>query len=487
MVKEKQNTNIKRIQRISRNFFLHIHTPKVSQRTLSPTYTFGLGLILSFLFLIMIITGLILMMNYTPSVERAYNSVKDIVFVVPGGRYIRNIHRWAAHGMVLIAFLHMVRTFLTSSYQGKRKINWIIGVFMLLVLLFMNFSGYLLPWDQLAYWAVTIGANIAASARELTDILGITNFLDIGGFFKKILIGGENVGQAALTRFFMLHVVFLPLTLLILTGWHFWRVRKDGGISSPQVNETEILRTGEAKFQSRTDPTVRGDLTEQVHQSASSRANENDQRFYSWPVLMWIELATLLFITTVLVLMSLLFDAPLREQANPAFAENPAKSPWYFLGIQEIVSYSAFTGGLLIPLLFIIFLISIPYIDKEVKYTGIWFSGDAGKKIVGFSVLFSFIITVFLIFIVIRFGWLKEWFDNVSGFIVMLVNPATLSTLSYISWSVLISRKTKSARMAAIALFSCAITGLIIYTAIGIWFRGPNWEFYWSISQWPVM
>jgi quinol-cytochrome oxidoreductase complex cytochrome b subunit len=356
----------------------------------------------------------------------------------------------------------MVRTFLTSSYQGKRKINWIIGVFMLLVVLFMNFSGYLLPWDQLAYWAVTIGANIAASARELTDILGITNFIDIGGFFKKILIGGESVGQAALTRFFMLHVVFLPLTLLILTGWHFWRVRKDGGISSPQ-------------------------LTEQVNKSASSRTNENDQRFYSWPVLMWIELATLLFITTVLVLMSLLFDAPLREQANPAFAENPAKSPWYFLGIQEIVSYSAFTGGLLIPLLFIIFLISIPYIDKEVKYTGIWFSGGAGKKIVGISVLFSFIITVFLIFIVIRFGWLKEWFDNVSGFIVMLINPATLSTLSYISWSVIISRKTKSARMAAIALFSFAITGLIIYTAIGIWFRGPNWEFYWSISQWPVM
>jgi len=406
----------------------------------------------------MIITGFILMMNYTPSVERAYNSVKDIVFIVPGGRYIRNIHRWAAHGMVLIVFLHMVRTFLTSSYQGKRKINWIIGVFMLIVVLFMNFSGYLLPWDQLAYWAVTIGSNIAASARELTDILGITNFLDIGGFFKKILIGGENVGQAALTRFFMLHVIFLPLTLLILTGWHFWRIRKDGGLSSPQV-----------------------------HESTSHLAVKNDQRFYSWPVLMWIELAILLFITTVLILMALLFDAPLREQANPAFAENPAKSPWYFLGIQEIVSYSAFTGGLLIPLLFIVFLISIPYIDKETKYTGIWFSGNTGKKIVVFSVLFSFIITVFLVFIVIRFGWLKEWFDNVPGFIVMLVNPATLSTLLYISWSVLISRKTKSARMAAIALFSCAITGLIIYTATGIWFRGPNWEFYWSFSHWPVM
>jgi len=398
----------------------------------------------------MIITGFILLMNYTPSVERAYNSVKDIIFIVPGGRYIRNVHRWAAHGMVLVTFLHMIRTFLTSSYQGKRKTNWIIGVFMLLVVLFMNFSGYLLPWDQLAYWAVTIGANIAASARELTDLLDITNYFDIGGFFKKLLIGGENVGQAALTRFFMLHVIFLPLVLLLLTGWHFWRIRKDGGLACGEVSKS-------------------------------------DEEFYSWPVLMWIELAVLIFIITVLLVMALLFDAPLKEQANPAFAENPAKSPWYFLGIQELVSYSAFIGGFLTPILFIIFLISIPYFDKETKYSGIWFSGNLGKKIIGYSVIFSFVVTVSLIFIVVRFGWLREWFNNVSGFIVMLINPATLSILSYVSWSVFILRKIKSARMAAIAVFVCAITGLIIYTVMGIWFRGPNWVFYWSSSQWPLM
>ena len=397
-------------------------------------------------------------MNYTPSVERAYNSVKDIIFIVPGGRYIRNVHRWAAHGMVLVAFLHMIRTFLTSSYQGKRKTNWIIGVFMLLVVLFMNFSGYLLPWDQLAYWAVTIGANIAASARELTDLLDITNYFDIGGFFKKLLIGGENVGQAALTRFFMLHVIFLPLVLLLLTGWHFWRIRKDGGLACGEVSK-----------------------------SASPQVHKSDEEFYSWPVLMWIELAVLIFIITVLLVIALLFDAPLKEQANPAFAENPAKSPWYFLGIQELVSYSAFIGGFLTPILFIIFLISIPYFDKETKYSGIWFSGNLGKKIIGYSVIFSFVVTVSLIFIVVRFGWLREWFNNVSGFIVMLINPATLSILSYISWSVFVLRKIKSARMAAIAVFVCAITGLIIYTVMGIWFRGPNWVFYWSSSQWPLM
>ncbi|KPK86900.1 MAG: hypothetical protein AMS27_04105 [Bacteroides sp. SM23_62_1] len=501
-----QNINIKRIQRISRNFFLHIHSPKIHPHALRPTYTFGLGVILAFLFLIMIITGFILMMNYTPSVEQAYNSVKDIVFVVPGGKYIRNIHRWAAHGMVLVTFLHLTRTFLTGSYFGKRKWNWIIGICMLLVVMFMSFSGYLLPWDQLAYWAVTIGSNIAASARELTDILGITNVLDIGGFFKKLLIGDETVGQTALTRFFMLHVVFLPITLMVLTGWHFWRIRKDGGLSrplreesaSPQVLKPSSLQYSKAgnlmsddvKFQDRSDPDRERPPVVQAHGSISSKNQDTlraDKRIYTWPVLMWIELSLLLFTTTIILIMAFVFDAPLREQANISFPENPAKSSWYFLGIQELVSYSAFTGGLLIPLLFIAFLISIPFIDKEDRFSGIWFSGKQGLKIGAVTILYSLLITVILVFIAVKFGWFREWFGDIPGFIIMIINPGTLSALFYILWSILIKTRTGSTRMAAIALFLCAMTGLIIYTSIGIWFRGPNWDFYWSQSQWPMI
>lgn len=402
---------------------------------------------LAFLFIVLILTGLILMMNYTPSVEKAFDSVKDIVFVVPGGRYIRNIHRWAAHGMVLVAFLHLIRTFFTGAYFGKRRMNWIIGVVILIVVMFMNFSGYLLPWDQLAYWAVTIGSNIAASFRELTDLLGITNFFDVGGFLKKLLIGGESVGQPALTRFFMFHVVFLPLTLLLLTGWHFWRIRKDGGLISPRVGI----------------------------------------KLYSWPVLMWIELTVLLFVAVVLTIMASVFDAPLREQANPIFSENPAKAPWYFLGIQELVSYSAFAGGIIIPALFITFLVSIPFFDREEKYSGIWFSGKMGVKLIIISVIFSAVVSVALIFIVVKFGWLREWFGNVSGAVILMINPATISALLFILWSVLIRKITGSTRMAVIALFTCAITGLIIFTATGIWFRGPDWKFYWSTSQWPLL
>jgi quinol-cytochrome oxidoreductase complex cytochrome b subunit len=438
----------KRLGRINKNFFLHIHANKVHPHSLKADYTFGLGVILGFLFIIMILTGVILMMNYTPSVERAYNSVKDIVFVVPGGRYIRNIHRWAAHGMVLVSFLHLIRVFFTGGYLAGRRLNWIIGVCILVLVLFMNFSGYLLPWDQLAFWAVTIGSNIAASFRELTDILGITHVLDIGGFVKKLLIGDESVGQAALSRFFMLHVIFLPVTLMVLTAVHFWRIRKDGGISRP--------------------------------------LEQTRDKIYTWPVVMWAELAILLLTVAASLIMALLLDAPLRERANPDFAENPAKSPWYFLGIQELVSYSAFAGGVIIPVLFLVFLISIPYMDREESNMGIWFSGIAGRRLTWQSLGFSMITTLLFVFILVQYGWFRSWFPDIPQVIIMLFNPATLTALLYILWALAVRRRTGSSRMSAIALFTCTMTGFIIYTAIGIWFRGPNWEFYWSSSQWPV-
>ncbi len=315
-VRPEEDDRRERAGRITRNFFLHIHATRVHIHSMKPTYTFGLGMILGFLFLIMVFTGVILMMYYTPSVESAYRSVKDIVNVVPGGRIIRNMHRWASQGMVIVVFLHLLRVFYTGSYLGKRSLNWVIGVVLLIITLLSNFSGYLLPWDQLAYWAVTIGSNIAASASELTDLLGITSFIDPGGFLKKLLIGGEVVGQPALSRFFALHVIFLPLTMLVLLGIHFWRIRKDGGLSRP------------LKY-------------------AGDRGTEN--KWLAWPVLMWTELGILLLVVLLVLFFALVADAPLLEQANPSYPENPAKSPWYFLGIQELVSYSAFAGGLLGP------------------------------------------------------------------------------------------------------------------------------------------
>jgi quinol-cytochrome oxidoreductase complex cytochrome b subunit len=420
---------------------------------MKPAYTLGLGMILGFLFLIVLFTGVVLMVYYTPSVKNAYDSVKDIVYVVPGGRIIRNMHRWASQGMVIGVFLHLLRVFYTGSYLGNRSLNWVIGVVLFMLVLLSNFSGYLLPWDQLAYWAVTIGSNIAASSRELTDLLGITHWFDPGGLFKKLLIGGETVGQPALSRFFTLHVVFLPVSMLVLLGVHFWRIRKDGGLSRP------------ARF-------------------AGDRDTEH--KWLSWPVLMWTELGILVLTVLVVLLIALVADAPLLELANPSYAENPAKSPWYFLGIQELVSYSAFGGGLLVPVLFLVFLFSIPYRDREDGYVGEWFSGKKGLRIVLWSAGASLLLVATQVFIMVRFGGLRGLFPEISQWFVLLVNPATVTAALFIAAGEFARRKWGSTRMASLLLFTCTVVALVVFTVVGIWFRGPNWEFYGSAAQWPV-
>src|SRR5215467_259071 len=213
------------------NLFLHIHSVRVHVRTLKPTLTFGLGLIATASFLITLITGVLLMVYYKPSTDLAYQSIKDIHFTVSTGRFIRNIHRWSAQLMVLTVLLHMARVFFTASYKKPREFNWLVGLALLVITLGLSFTGYLLPWDQLAYWAITIGANIANSPREVTDALGITAWFDPGKFQKQLLLGANYVGQEALIRFYVLHVAVLPLALVALMGVHFWRVRKDGGLS----------------------------------------------------------------------------------------------------------------------------------------------------------------------------------------------------------------------------------------------------------------
>jgi hypothetical protein len=202
---------------------------------------------------------------------------------------------------------------------------------------------------------------------------------------------------------------------------------------------------------------------------------------------MWTELGLFLLVLVVVLFIAILADAPLLEKANPAFPENPAKSPWYFLGIQELVSYSAFAGGLLIPLLYLVFLFSIPYRDREDHYVGEWFSGKSGIKLVGRSALFAFMLVILQLFVMIRFGWLRDWFPGISQWFVLLINPATITGGIFILMAEWIRRKRKSTRMAALALFTSSFVALIIFTALGIWFRGPNWDFFWSIKQWPVI
>ncbi len=229
------------------NVFLHIHPVRVHRHSLKPSYTWGLGILSLALFLLLCVTGVILMIYYIPSTELAYDRMKDLKFAVSGGATVRNMHRWGAHAMVVVVFLHMMRVFYTGSYKNGREFNWVVGVLLLVLTLALSFSGYLLPWDQLAFWAVTIGSSIAASPRELTDALGVTVYFDPGGMIRRVLLGGNIVGQDALIRFYVLHVIILPIVTVLFLSVHFWRIRKDGGLSRPGEPlhpQGEVVKTG---------------------------------------------------------------------------------------------------------------------------------------------------------------------------------------------------------------------------------------------------
>jgi quinol-cytochrome oxidoreductase complex cytochrome b subunit len=350
------------------NFFLHIHPVKVNRNTLHPAYTLGLGLFSLFLFVVLVATGILLMFYYVPSTSQAYDRMLDLRGSVAFGTFLRNMHRWSAHGMVAVVFLHLCRVFFTGSYKRPREFNWVIGVVLLLLTLFLSFTGYLLPWDQLAFWAITVGTAIAGYAPV------------IGGEIRFLLLGDVNVGQEALLRFYVLHVAVLPAILTLLIMIHFWRIRKDGGLSRPPEAEERpaLVLAGPQRVVSvkavELEPRKTYGLQGLVRGPLVKVGNLPDQSVFSWPNLLMAELFVFVVTLSVILVLSLLFNAPLEQPANALHPPNPAKAPWYFLGLQEMVSYSAFWGGVGIPGIYVLLLILTPYLDRSPKGVGKWFS-----------------------------------------------------------------------------------------------------------------
>jgi quinol-cytochrome oxidoreductase complex cytochrome b subunit len=212
-------TPLNRVLVMTTNFYGHIHPAKISRRALKTTTTFGLGLISFVIFAILAVTGVLLMFYYVPSTDMAYDNMVTILTKIPFGRLFRNMHRWGAHLMVIVVVLHMMRVFYSGAYKPPREFNWILGSMLLLLTLLASFTGYLLPWDQLAYWAITVGTSVA----------GYTPL--IGKDIQLFLMGGAEVGQAALIRFYVLHLILIPMGIVLITTIHIWRVRKDGGLA----------------------------------------------------------------------------------------------------------------------------------------------------------------------------------------------------------------------------------------------------------------
>jgi cytochrome b-561 len=403
------------------NFLLHWFPAKSYKPSLAWSYSFWLGTASAALLLVLVLSGGPLLFLYVPSVERAYASIKDIEYVVTFGSWIRSVHRFAAHFMVLAVFLHLVRVFLTGAYKNglgqgqKREQNWVLGVAMLLLTLLLSFTGYLLPWDQLAYWAVTVGTNIASSI----PIIGPT--------VRELLLGGRAIDQPTLIRFYVLHVLVLPGALAGLFVYHMWRVRKDGGLARADSAALRTSRVPASIVPTKTytllgvargtSPAVRASALEAPDLTVNSVPDLTRR-------ISIVVLATL----AVMSLLAVFLRSPLEEAANALVTPNPAKAPWYFLWLQEIVTDTtvhigsftingAFVGGVILPGLLVTLLTVWPWIDRSpLAATGLWFP---------------------------------------------------------------------KSRRAQNAVFLVVVAVIVGFTLVGTFCRGPYWQLYWPWQTWP--
>jgi quinol-cytochrome oxidoreductase complex cytochrome b subunit len=364
-------TELERSQSVAGSFFFHIHSAKVQERSLKFSTTMGLGLLSLFTFAILVVTGVLLMFYYVPAPEQAYQRMLDLRGAVVFGAFLRALHRWSAHAMVALVILHLCRVFLTGAHKAPREFNWVIGVFLLLLTLFLSFTGYLLPWDQLAYWAIVVGTSIASYAPL------------VGNAIRFILLGDDAVGREALLRFYVLHVAVLPGVLTTLIGVHFWRIRKDGGLARPgQAAAEQFALSSKPGAPSPDAPAherfplkpgkTYGLMCVVPARSPNTDGGSQERTVQSWPAALSRELVLFLLVLAALCLVAIYFHAPLEEPANPLHPPNPAKAPWYFLGLQEMVSYSAFWGGIGIPGLLVVTALAAPFLERKKGGEGVW-------------------------------------------------------------------------------------------------------------------
>jgi len=461
------------------NFLLHWFPNRVSLKSLKFGYSLYLGTISFVLFLILTVTGVILMFLYVPSVERAYWTVKDLEFAVSFGWLLRRAHRVGAHLMVALVFLHMFRVFLTGSYKAgsvsrsARPVNWVLGVVLLVLTLLLSFTGYLLPWDQLAYWAITVGTNIAASVPV------------VGNQTREFLLGGTIIGQPTLIRFYVLHCAVLPLALFGIVAWHMWRIRKDGGLAIVEQLRLESKdREPKPPRKSKTY-SILGIASGTTVQVDDPTTLDEDNSVPATPHLtVRLLLVTLATVAGALIL-ALIFQAPLEEAANPQVTPNPAKAPWYFLGLQEMVGYSALMGGVIIPGIVVLGLALIPFLDREQRRIGFWFTDGPGRRwgIAGF--VYGAVVSSLCVAIAILFP-MRTLFSGIESQLFFdLVNPSTLLLVLFAGLYFVVLKITSSTRYAAIATFCAFIIAFVLLTYIGTALRGPNWDFYWPWQAWP--
>ena len=424
-----------------RNFFnsliLHFRPRSVHERTLRFTLTWGLGGMAVVLVCMLFATGLMLKFVYQPVPDRAYESIIHLQNEVLFGQLIRNVHHWSGNVLLIIVFLHLLRVFFTGAFHPPRQFNWIIGLIMFLTVLTSNITGYLLPWDQLAYWAITICTGM------LEYVPGI------GLWLQGMIRGGSNIGPATLSTFFAIHTAIIPACLFILMPWHFWRVRKAGGLVFPRRPDEDEGRVDEKV------PTI--------------------------PNLILREIVVALVLIAVIMTISIVFNAPLEAKANPGLSPNPTKAPWYFAGIQELLlHFHPLFALFIIPAFMLIALVSIPYLNYQTDTAGVWFASHRGRRMTAVAALTAAIIAPIGIIadeFLIDFA---AWMPGVPAVISNGRLPAALALAGIIGFYGLMKRYYAANNNEAIqAVFVLLLIAFVILTITCIWFRGRGMALMW--------
>ncbi len=411
---------------------LHLRPTQLPLATMRYSHTFGLGGMSLVLILLLFATGILMMFVYQPSPATAYDSVVTLHRDVPFGRLVRNAHHWSANLLVGLVLLHLLRVYLTGGYHGSRRFNWVIGIGLLLLVLAANFTGYLLPWDQLSYWAVTIS----------TAMLGYIPA--IGEWFQRLARGGAEISDVTLIGFFTIHTTVVPALLLVVMAWHFWRVRKSRGVVIPRADGETVADTPDTVL--------------------------------FLPHLLTREVAVACALTALIVALAVLFNAPLGAEANPGMSPNPAKAPWYFLGFQELLLHlPPVFAVLVIPLAALVCFSLLPYLSYREGIEGVWMMSAIGRRVGIAAVVLSLLAVPVLIVADELLTAPTAATTGLAGVVPVLVIAAVVA-----AFVVVLRRLVGVPREEIVqALVLLLLTALVVLTITGVWFRGEGMALVW--------
>ncbi len=429
-----QTDDRSRMRAVANNLILHLHPTKVPAPALRWSYTWGLGGASALLAMLLALTGVLLTFRYDASVERAYTSIQYLETQVFLGSLVRAIHHWSANLLIVTVFLHLLRVFYSGGFKKGRATNWIVGITLLLLVIAFNFTGYLLPWDQLAYWAITVGTSLLSYIPL------------VGAGISGYLLAGPEVGQGALRNFYAIHVAVLPASLALLMAYHFWKVRKDGGISQP-------------------DRPPAGD----------SNPGRRIERLTTIPHLVQRELFLAATLTFGLVIWAMVVPAPLEELANPTYPPNPAKAAWYFLGLQELLLHMHPLAAMILPGIILSAIALLPYWDKEDANVGLYFRSATGGLMALAGAFFALAIVPLLVLVdeywIDLPALLPTWPTIVSNGLI----PLSLIMAGLLAFYTIMRKGARASHSEAlVGIFTVVIVSFVILTAIGIFFRGAN-------------